>query len=132
MKNIFEELYVDLVEKGGLVLMECDAGGAAGGDTGGAAGGDAGGVAGGDAGGISSADVLGPDGSFENGKGCMGKGDFHVPFPVMPCLFRWPANWAGASQRKKKKGGKTVLAKNPYVKGMKTIVAEAEKEAFDY
>lgn len=54
----------------------------------------------------------------------MGDGDFHVPFPVMPCLFRWPANWAGGSQKRRKKGGKTVSVKNPYVKGMKTIVAE--------
>ena len=111
-------------------LSECDGGGC---------GGDCGGDAGA-GGGISSGDVLGPGGTAENGDGCMGKDDFHVPFPVMPCLFRWPANWVGGSQKKRKKGKKTVAVKNPYVKGMKTIVAEddnvfhytgAAKEEFD-
>lgn len=74
-------------------LSECDGGGCAcGGDCGGGCGGDAG-----TGGGISSGDVLGPGGTAENGGGCMGKDDFHVPFPVMPCLFRWPANWVGGS-----------------------------------
>ena len=64
-----------------ISLSECDGGAGAEG------GGDAG-----TGGGISSGDVLGPGGTAENGGGCMGKDDFHVPFPVMPCLFRWPAN----------------------------------------
>lgn len=103
-------------------LSECDGGGCAcGGDCGGGCGGDAG-----TGGGISSGDVLGPGGTAENGGGCMGKDDFHVPFPVMPCLFRWPANWVGGSQKKRKKGKKTVSVKNPYTKGMKTIVAEED------
>ena len=93
-------------------LSECDGGGCAGGDGSGDAGTGSG---------ISSGDVLGPGGAAENGGGCMGKDDFHVPFPVMPCLFRWPANWVGGSQKKRKKGKKTVTVKNPYVKGMKTI-----------
>lgn len=111
-------------------ISECDGGGC---------GGDCGGDAGA-GGGISSGDVLGPGGTAENGSGCMGKDDFHVPFPVMPCLFRWPANWVGGGQKKRKKGKKIVTVKNPYVKGMKTIVAEddnvvhytgAAKEEFD-
>ena len=63
-------------------IYECDGGAGAGG------GGDAG-----TGGGTSTGDVLGPGGTAENGGGFMGKDDFHVPFPVMPCLFRWPANW---------------------------------------
>ena len=110
-------------------LSECDGGGDAGGDGGAGA-----------SGGTSTGDVLGPGGSAEGGSGCMGPGDFHVPFPVMPCLFRWPANWVGGSQKKRKKGKKTVAVKNPYAKGMKTIVAEDDnivhytgvaKEEFD-
>lgn len=128
--NLFETVYGEMYDNGDLNLLECDGGCTGGGDGGAAAGGDAGGGV--PAGGISSGDVLGSDGNFENGKGCMGKDDFHVPFPVMPCLFRWPANWAGGSQKKrKKKNGKTMSVKNPYVKGMKTIVAEAG-EAFAY
>ena len=76
-------------------LSECDGGGDAGGDGGAGA-----------SGGTSTGDVLGPGGSAEGGSGCMGPGDFHVPFPVMPCLFRWPANWVGGSQKKRKKGKK--------------------------
>lgn len=98
-------------------LDECDGGAAAGGGDSG--GGDAGGA------GTSTADVLGP-GGVEDGHGCMGKDDFHVPFPVMPCLFRWPANWLGGSGKKRKKNGKTVSTKNPYVRGMKTVVAEED------
>jgi hypothetical protein len=77
-------------------------------------------------GGISSGDVLGPDGNFEDGNGCLGKDDFHVPFPVMPCLFRWPTNWVSKNKKKKKTVKKTKIstANNPYVKGMKTIIAE--------
>ena len=64
-----------------ISLSECDGGaGAGGGEAGG--GEDAG-----TGGGISSGDVLGPGGTAENGGGCMGKDDFHVPFPVTPCLF---------------------------------------------
>ena len=121
----------DILDK--ISLSECDGGAGAGGEAGG--GGDAG-----TGGGTSTGDVLGPGGTAENGGGCMGPGDFHVPFPVMPCLFRWPANWVGGSKKKHKKGKKTVSVKNPYVKGMKTIVAEddnvvhytgAAKEEFD-
>ena len=74
----------DILDK--ISLSECDGGAGAGGEAG--SGGDAG-----TGGGISSGDVLGPGGTAENGGGCMGPGDFHVPFPVMPCLFRWPANF---------------------------------------
>lgn len=112
-------------------IYECDGGCGCGGDCGGDCGGG---------GGTATGDVLGPGGSAESGDGYMGPGDFHVPFPVMPCLFRWPNNWIGGSQKKRKKGKKTVSAKNPYAKGMKTIVAEddnivhytgAAKEEFD-
>lgn len=122
--NIFESVYDDLYDNGELyTLNECD-GGAAGGDAGAVAGGDAspGGEAG-PGGGITSDAVLGPSGGMEKGDGCLGKGDFHVPFPVMPCLFRYPC-CNGGSKRKKKKGKKTVSVKNPYVVGMKTIIAE--------
>ena len=121
MINIFESVYDELFENGELyTLDECD-GGAVGGDAAGAdisPGGDAG-----PGGGITSDAVLGPGGGMEKGEGCLGKGDFHVPFPVMPCLFRYPC-CNGGSKNKKKKGKKTVSVKNPYVKGMKTIVAE--------
>lgn len=105
-------------------ILECDGGGCA-------CGGDCGGGCG-DGGGTATGDVLGPDGSAEGGSGCMGPGDFHVPFPAMPCLFRWPANCVGGSQKKRKKGKKTVSAKNPYVKGMKTIVAEDDENVVKY
>ena len=123
MKSIFESVYEDLFDSGELyTLNECDAGG---GDAGGGiSGGDV--SPGGDTvsgGGITSDAVLGPGGGMEKGEGCLGKGDFHVPFPVMPCLFRYPC-CNGGSKNKKKKGKKTVSVKNPYVKGMKTIIAE--------
>ena len=131
MKNVFESAYEDLYDNGELyTLDECDSGGDAGGAVGGDVGGDA--SPGGDAGpggGITSDAVLGPGGGMEKGEGCLGKGDFHVPFPVMPCLFRYPC-CNGGSKNRKKKGKKTVSVKNPYVKGMKTIVAEGE--AFQY
>lgn len=101
-----------------ISLSECDGGGCT---CSGGGGGDVGADSG-----ISSGDVLGPGGAAENEGGCMGKDDFHVPFPVMPCLFRWPSNWIGGSQKKRKKDKKTITAKNPYVRGMKTIVAEED------
>ena len=109
-------------------IYECD-GGCGGGCGGGCScGGDGAGAGGG----IASGDVLGPGGNFENGGGCMGKDDFHVPFPVMPCLFRWPNNWIGGSKKKRKRGKKTVSTKNPYVKGMKTIIAEEDENVVKY
>lgn len=90
-------------------LDECDGGGC--GDGGGC---DCGGA------GTGTADVLGPGGA-EDGKGCMGPGDFHVPFPVMPCLVRWPANWLGGSKKKKRRKNDAPAAKpglNPYAKGL--------------
>ena len=99
-------------------------------------GGDAGGIGGdiGNSGGISSSDVLGPDGKFENGEGCLGKDDFHVPFPVMPCLFRW-ANPSKSTKNKKKKKTTKIAApvsKNPYAKGIKTIIAEDDTNVVKY
>ena len=116
MINIFESTYEELFENGELyTLDECD-GGAGGADI--SPGGDAG-----PGSGITSDAVLGPSGGMEKGEGCLGKGDFHVPFPVMPCLFRYPC-CNGGSKNKKKKGKRTVSVKNPYVAGMKTIIAE--------
>jgi len=113
-------------------IDECEGGCACGGNC----GGDCGGNCGGGDGGISTGDVLGPDGNFENGKGSMGPGDFHVPFPVMPCLVRWPTNWLGgnAKKRRKKNMPKAATGSNPYAKGMKTIVAEDEDsvQVFEY
>jgi hypothetical protein len=97
-------------------INECDGGGAIG-----------------DGGGISSGDVLGPDGNFENGNGCLGKDDFHIPFPVMPCLFRWKSNELGSNKkRKNKKNKKSSTIKNPYIKGMKIIIAEDETNIVHY
>lgn len=81
-------------------LCECD-----GGDMG--AGGDFG-----NGGGITSDSVLGPSGKFENGEGVMGPDDFHIPFPVMPVLYRYKDGSRG------KKGKKP---KNPYIGKVKIL-----------
>lgn len=113
-------------------LKECDGGMGGAAPGGGISGGDMSpGVPSGPGGGITSDAVLGPSGGFEKGKGCLGPGDFHIPFPVMPMLRRWPCCYGG-SLNKKKKGKKTVSVKNPYAKGMKTIVAEGENQNFEY
>jgi hypothetical protein len=52
----------------------------------------------------------------------------------MPCLFRWPSNWVGGSKsaKKNKKIKKDQSVKNPYVKGMKTIIAEEDNNVMRY
>ena len=75
---------------------------------------------------IPSGDVLGPC-HHEDGGGFLHGKCFHVPFPVMPVLRRY--GWT-TSAKKAKKNAKTY--KNPYAKGMKTIVAEAEPERVEY
>lgn len=127
MIEVLESAYAKLDSEGELYLCECEGGGAA------LAGGDAGaGPAPAPAGGITTDQVLGPSGGAEKGEGCMGKGDFHVPFPVMPVLFRYPTK----KNRRKKKGKNSIRvvpsAKNPYAKGMTTVVAESEKEVTEY
>jgi hypothetical protein len=127
MIKVLESAYTKLDSEGELYLRECEGVGAA------PAGGDAGArPAPAPAGGVTTDQVLGPSGGAEKGEGCMGKGDFHVPFPIMPVLFRYPTR---KSRRKKKgKNGIRVVpsAKNPYVKGMTTVVAESEKEITEY
>lgn len=132
MENVFEQAYAEWAGK--RPLRECDGGGCAcGGDCGGACGGDCCGGASAPAGGASSAAVLGPDGSSESGCGFMGKGDFHVPFPVMPCLFRWGASACnGGGSKKRKKGKRPAADGNPYAKGLKVIVAEDEADVKKY
>lgn len=130
MKNVFESTYDELDCKG--ELYECDGGAPAGGISGGDM---TTGTPTGPAGGITSDSVLGPSGEFEKGHGCLGKGDFHIPFPVMPMLFRYGkdcCNGGGSKKKRKGKGGKTVSVKNPYAKGMKTIVAEGENGVTAY
>lgn len=75
-------------QRGGKMrgVDECDGGCACGGC---ACGGDCGGRCGCAAAGMSSDAILGPSGGFEKGQGCMGPGDFHVPFPVTPLLRRY-------------------------------------------
>lgn len=65
-------------------------------------------------------DVLG---KFDSKKGCMGKGDFHIPKMIGKLQHRWPC-CNGGSKRKKDKNGK---AKKYYPeKGMKVITSYAD------
>ena len=131
MKNIFELIYESKQKK--RSVDECDGGAGAAG----AAGGGGGGISGGDmspggpmgpGGGITSDSVLGV---FDPEKGCLGKKDFHIPFPVGKLMRRFPVakpccNGGGSLKKRKDKNGKTRTVKNPYAKGIKTIVAEAD------
>ena len=109
--------------EGGVAAGGGDAGGDAGGDSGIAASGNSDGDAaymhGGRA--ITTAeDILG---KYDPSKGCMGKGDFHIPKMIGKLQHRWPC-CNGGSKRKKDKNGKD---KKYYPeKGMKVITSYAD------